>query len=115
MDVTTERESGVLYCLLKGRVDGDSAEQLYETVSGEVTPDDAALVADLSEVPFVSSAGLRSFVQLARASDSQGVKFSVCGMSQGVNEVFEMTGLNRIMPIFANRNEAKEAIAQGNG
>ena len=71
----------------------------------EISAEDRTIVIDLSAVTFVSSAGLRALLMIAK---SQGVEARLCCLLPDVQAVFTMSGFDRILKIFGSREEAFE-------
>ena len=70
MEVTEGRMGGVTTLRIVGRVDS-SVSKLLEQKVAEVASRDDAIVVDLRDMNYVSSAGLRSFIILAKHARSQ--------------------------------------------
>jgi anti-anti-sigma factor len=58
---------------------------------------------DMSKVEFLDSAGLMAFVSCFRLSQSLGKGFSICSIPPSVRIIFELTQLDKVLPIFADR------------
>ena len=99
---TRQTEAGLLI-VVEGRIDSSTAEGFKDAVLAEVGAEPQAVVLDLAAVVFVSSAGLRSLLQIAK-SRSQGIR--LCCLRPEVYEVFTMSGFDRILPLFSSREEA---------
>ena len=112
MEVGVEREGGVMYCVVDGRVDSDTAGEFQGRVLKTVEASDRALVLDLSSVPYVSSAGLQSFIIIARQMSRDGVGFGLCGLAEGVRNVFEVSGFDMVLSVFVDRAAAVAALTQ---
>jgi anti-anti-sigma factor len=65
-------------------------------------------VVDLSEVSYVSSAGLRVLLALAKKLDGQGA-LKLCGVKGIVKEVFEKSGFAKLFAIYADVQTAAGA------
>ena len=57
------------------------------------------MVIDLGELSYVSSMGLRSFLSIAKALQDKGGALRICRLTGLVKQVFEITGLNRVLPV----------------
>ena len=106
MNLSVERDSGVLYCLVDGRVDGDNAPEFRDSVLDEMTDDDRILVLDLSQVSYISSAGLQSFLMIARSTGQRGIGLGICAASEGVRKVFQIAGFSSVLSLFDDRASA---------
>ena len=84
---------------VSGRADGEAADALEAALRSAVEAN-ARVVADFSALTYISSASLRSVLQAARAAQTRGSEFAICGLNQFVKEVFETTGLHRLLRIY---------------
>ena len=60
MDVRFVRNGQILIAEVDGRINGTSASDLESAVTSAIPDADQGMICDLSCVPYVSSAGLRS-------------------------------------------------------
>ena len=60
---------------------------------------DKALVIDCSEMEYISSAGLRFFMQLKRESEAKGGSVRVTHLNEDVTDIFRMSGFENIFDI----------------
>ena len=111
MELSVERDGGVIYCSVDGRVDGDSATHLRDGVLEQVGDGDRALILDLSRVTYLSSAGLQSVLLIARFMGKRGLDLGLCGLTEGVRQVFEIAGFDRALSVFSDRSAAVAALA----
>ena len=98
-----ERSRGRLLVAVEGRLDTSTAEEFRRQVEQEISAADRALVMDLAAVTYVSSAGLRALLMIAK---SHGIDVRLCCLLPEVRAVFTMSGFDRILAIFESREEA---------
>ena len=68
-------------------------------------------VAELSELEFLDSSGLRALIHAHSRISSQGRRFGVaCPASGPVHAVLELTQLHRVMPVHPDRETAARAL-----
>jgi anti-anti-sigma factor len=60
------------------------------------------IVLDLSELTFVSSAGLRCMLALAKQLRAVQGELRFVGLQQSVMEVFTLAGFHRLFPTFSD-------------
>lgn len=60
---------------------------------------DKALEMDCSELEYISSAGLRFFMQLKRESNAKGGSVRITHLNEDVADIFRMSGFNNIFEI----------------
>ena len=82
---------------IKGRLDTKTAPELNESLQNDLTGIDE-LILDLSELNYISSAGLRVILATQKIMNTQGT-MTVCNVQEIVMEVFEATGFRDILTI----------------
>ena len=103
----SERE-GIAIVAPSGRIDTTTSGALEDAVRRVVDTGARRLVVDLSAVEYISSAGLRVFLVLAkRLRDLQG-RLVLCGMTEPVRQVFQLAGF---MPLFRVESTQDAALA----
>ena len=68
----------------------------------------ANLVVDMSSVSFLDSAGVGALVQLFVHRRNLGQKFALVGLSGQATAVMQVSGLVRLLPIYASLAEAAQ-------
>lgn len=89
-----------------GRIDGLSAEELREAFAEEIQRGAKRVVLDLSQVSYMSSAGLRELVAAYRRLQDGGGDLRLAQPSSRVQDVLEMSGLDTIFQIFLTQTDA---------
>ncbi len=110
IEVNVERQGGVLSAAVAGRVDGSNVMQFEESVKGAIEDGDRAVVLDMENLTYISSAGLRAILMTAKLLQNQNTKFMLCSLSQSIREVFEVSGFDKIINIQADRTQALATI-----
>lgn len=98
-----ERTRGGLIITVEGQLNSSTAEGFRAAAIEQIEAEDRAVVIDLAAITFVSSAGLRALLMIAK---SQGIEVRLCCLSSEVRAVFTMSGFDRILSIFATQEEA---------
>jgi anti-sigma B factor antagonist len=98
--IETKEESRNGWCIVtvSGRADHEAADALEFALKSAVEGN-TRVAADFSGLLYISSAGLRSVVQAARAAQSRGSEFAVCGITEMVRKVFDVSGLAQFLQI----------------
>ena len=63
-EVRLERDDEIVVAILSGEVDMSNATSVRQQIAGSVTPEDDALIVDLSSLAFIDSAGLHAVIEL---------------------------------------------------
>jgi anti-anti-sigma factor len=83
---------------VKGRVDGLTADLLERALLTAVGAHPKVAV-DCSAIEYISSAGLRSLLEGARAAQIAGQAFVVCAPSHRARQVFDISRMHLVMKI----------------
>ncbi|MDE3000940.1 MAG: STAS domain-containing protein [Gemmatimonadota bacterium] len=110
LDIKWERKEGILIAALAGRIDGNNADVLQETLEFGIGTEDRALILDFERVTFISSAGLRVGVIIAWKFKEPGKRFGVCALADPVRGVINVSGFDQIIDVYESRAEAIEAF-----
>ncbi len=110
MAVNSERQNGTLIARVDGRVDGSNAREFQTALESSIDSGDRIVVLDLEQLSYISSAGLRVILMVAKTLQRQGAKFAVCSLSTSIREVFEISGFDRIISVNASQEEAISAF-----
>ena len=97
---------GFLVLRPAGQLTSATAGDFEKEVRARVEAGDRSLILDLSDLDFVSSAGLRVFLILAKLLKKDDGTLALCSMNSTVSQVFEVTGLSSILPTYPTVNEA---------
>jgi stage II sporulation protein AA (anti-sigma F factor antagonist) len=81
-----------------GRMDAENAVQFERQCESCISEGFTSLVIDLSDLTYVSSMGLRSFVAAAKKVRDKGGDLRICRLTGLVRQVFEITRLNQVFP-----------------
>ncbi len=109
MEVTEGRVGDATTLRIVGRVDSSVSKILEQKVL-DVASRDGAIIVDLAQMNYVSSAGLRSFITLAKRAHSSNRVIALCAMSEEVAEVFEISGLLELFSIYDSVEAAVAAL-----
>jgi anti-sigma B factor antagonist len=98
MHLTTDTRGDWHIVSVKGRVDSVTAGELTAALLTAVAANPQVAV-DCSDVEFISSAGLASLLEGARAARSAHRQFRVCAPSQRVKQVFDITRVHELLNV----------------
>ena len=110
MDVDKTRLNGILVVEAWKRVDGTNAGDFEKALRNSVAPDDRGMVIDCEHLTYMSSAGLRVILLMAKMLRKQQAGFAICFLSGPIREVFEISGFDKIIAIHGSRADAISAL-----
>ena len=108
INMQTGEQDGVKILTLSGRLDGDGSIRLHDRINEEIDYDKDSLLLDMSEVEYISSAGLRVLILAARTIKNE---FGLCNPTSMVREVFAMTKLDRALFIYDDMGAAIQSMS----
>jgi len=110
MTLTTIRtDSGPTVVVLPERLDGANAGEAEQELA-PVLAEGRTTVVDATGCVYISSAGLRLLLVLAKRLRPQGAKVLIAGMSDELMDIMRVTGFDHL---FAFHPDLKAAMAAG--
>ena len=97
MTIKKTKQADKLTISLQGRLNVNSASELKDLIDSELEGV-TELVFDLSELEFISSAGIRVIAAAQKTMAKQG-NMKIRNPNSVVTEIFKMTGLNNVFNI----------------
>jgi anti-anti-sigma factor len=109
MGVNIIIKNGIKIAEIAGKMDSSTAPDIQNQIMEVVEPG-CKLVLEMSKCTFVSSAGLRVLLivfKKLKTCDGKGV---VCGLSDEIKDVMEMTGFDDMFDDFSTLDQAIKAL-----
>lgn len=91
---------------IHGKLDANSASEAEGGLFDAIAKGDGSMLLDLSSLDYVSSAGLRVMLVVAKRVQQRGGKLALFGLNGNVKEVFEISGFSAVFKIFGDEPEA---------
>ena len=73
-------------------------------------PEVKGVIVDLSEVPYIDSAGLGTILSHWAHTQRSGHKFALTGVSPRIDVLLEMTKVNTVLPMFKTAEDADQSF-----
>lgn len=96
---------------LSGRLDTETSADLELALQDLQAAGATHFVIDLGEIGYVSSAGLRVLLALAKQLDGGRGSLKLCALNDAVKQVFDIAGFSKLFAIFPDRGAALQAMA----
>ncbi|RLA90759.1 MAG: anti-sigma factor antagonist [Deltaproteobacteria bacterium] len=106
MKIKRNEDQGFVIVTLSGRFDSMTAKTVEEKF--QTIQDQPRILVNMSGVHYISSAGLRVLLALAKAMNRHQGLLRLCGLTETVREVFDMAGFTQIFQIYNSQEEALE-------
>jgi anti-anti-sigma factor len=110
MEIALERDGDVVILRLSGRLDSTAASSAEERLGAALTGQPPRLAIDMSDLAYISSAGLRVLLVLAKKVQQQKGKVALGGLLDNVREVFSVSGFDTIFAIEPDTASAVAAV-----
>ena len=111
MKLNISKIGDVITIILKGRIDASVAPDVEQKLLSLISGGSCKLVADLSEVWFITSAGLRVLVASLKEAKRGRGDLRLAGIQGQVQEVLDITGLSTIFKIYACAEDAARSFS----
>ncbi len=99
MDIAQQEKNGVVCIKLTGRLDADSAPAAEAAVKELMQQGQTRVLFDLSELDYISSAGLRVILLTVKGLQGQKGKVVLSALRPYVREIFDVSNFSSIIPI----------------
>ena len=106
MDIAFVEQSGVGVVKIGGRLDAVGAPEIETYCKEQIDKGIRRMVVDMGDVDYISSAGLRSLLVLAKSMKAANGSLVVCALNPMVKEVMEISGFDKIFTIAADQSAA---------
>jgi len=110
MNIQQTEFDGVTVLAPSGRIDTTTSGAVEEAVKRAVDLGARLLVVDFSSVEYISSAGLRVFLVLAKRMRDLRGRLVLCGMPEPVTQVFRLAGFMALFQVEKSRQDALSRI-----
>ena len=109
MEIAARRQNDVTFVTVAGSLDSNSSPKAQQTLDGILANGTRKVVIDLSGVDYISSAGLRVMLAMAKRLSGGGA-LRLFGLNETVREVFDISGFSTILAVFATEAEALKEL-----
>jgi anti-anti-sigma factor len=106
MDIASENHGQVLLLRPEGRLDTETAGELELALHDAFESGRRHFVLDLARISYVSSAGLRVLLALAKKLDGDIGTLRLAALNASVKQVFDIAGFTTLFDIRANHKAA---------
>lgn len=114
MNIIEENRGEIKTFILKGRLDSTASPAFQEQLLRSITQGTTHLIIDLSEVNYISSAGVRSLVLIQKEMNKHKGKLYLVDVSKTIEDVLRMTGFLSLFTIV-KKNDPLYTLDKGVG
>jgi len=91
---------------LPGRLDAANSAAVEKQVLDIIDGGSRRLLLDLSGLTYISSAGLRALLAIAKRMKTAGGQLALCSLKTPIEEIFQISGYDTILDVHPNRDAA---------
>ena len=96
---------------ISGRMDLVGTDEIATRFAALTAAHGRRIVVDLTAVEFLASIGIRAIISNAKAMQQRGGRMVIhVGSNQAVFKTLETTGVDTLIPLFAEMTEAQQAV-----
>lgn len=111
MNITEELiDDHIVKINLSGRMDIEGVGQIETKFAGMAASPRAGVIVDMSDVPYMSSIGIRALLMNAKSVAKRGGKFVLLNPQANVNNVLVTSGIDQIITIHADLDAATASV-----
>jgi anti-sigma B factor antagonist len=112
-DIKTEELGNDAWVIaLSGEVDLYTAPEFKQQLLEVISQGGKEVIVDLSDTTFIDSTTLGVLVGGIKRLRPNGGQLSLVCSDRNITKIFEITGLNKVFPMYESRVEAVERIGQ---
>ncbi len=97
----------------QGRLDGTNSPALEKHVLNIIDGGSRRLLIDLAQLQYISSAGLRTALVVAKRMKAVGGQLALCSANAQIAEVFKVSGFDSILDIHPSAEAATARLMGG--
>ncbi len=109
------RRAGILIAMPVGRIDGSNYLECQNILESGIDPDENTMILDIAQLGYISSAGLRVCLLIAKKFNQPGKAFGICNLSKSIRDIVTVSGFDQIISLYDSQSAAIEAITGQTG
>ncbi|NDV20763.1 anti-sigma factor antagonist [Pseudodesulfovibrio sp. JC047] len=106
MAMNHDTENGVTILTIDGNLDAEGTQAMEEKVVALLEGGETKLLFDFTGLDYINSSGLRVLVLAYQRLKKTSGSVAICGVKDYIQEVFEVSGYDRIFPLYGARADA---------
>jgi anti-anti-sigma factor len=112
MEIQSKNEGNVTVVSIKGSLDALTSPDLARYLSSQIAEGHVQLVADLAELAYTSSAGLRAILGAVKEARRQGGDLRLAAPQPDVEKLLNLSGFTSILKVFPALDPAVASYTQ---
>ena len=96
MKTTIKKQDGSMVAILEGRLDTASSSEVEQDLSPLMECSGQDIILDCTLLTYISSSGLRIFLNILKSGKAKGSKVFVKGLNADLRNIFTITGFIKL-------------------
>lgn len=106
MELTSEKQGETVVVQVTGRLDTLTSPNFEQECDNWLQGGERSFLIDLAKLEYISSAGLRSLLTIAKKLKSVQGRICFCNLGGMVQEVFSIAGFDTMFPVYSSVSAA---------
>ena len=98
MDIAEDLQNDTIIVTISGEIDGMNVNEVEQALR-EASDKAPKMLLDLTDLEYISSAGLRVLLLIRKLTEGRGHKLSLRNVSDDVMEILTVTGFVKLLTI----------------
>lgn len=108
LDIEESKQGDLVFLHIKGRMDAITSPGIEKKILEVMDRGETKIVLNLSEVAYLSSAGMRTLLTLSKKIKSLSGKMVLTSLTPHVSDVLKMSGFDHILTLAKDDASATE-------
>jgi anti-sigma B factor antagonist len=113
MELSKQMDQNLLNIGISGELDASSAIILDDAMKEALEQETKEVIIDCAALDYISSAGLGVFISYMDQFKEKNAQFVLFNMQEQVYSVFQILGLDKVVTITTNEDEARAKLNEG--
>ena len=110
MAVAETKENNVVVLTITDKLDTEETTVLEKKVVDLLEAGEITFLFDFSDLDYINSSGLRVLVMAYQRLMKHQGKVAICSIKDYIQEIFEISGYDKLFAIYPTRDEAMAEI-----
>jgi anti-anti-sigma factor len=110
MEIQSTKVGNAVVVKLSGRMDAENAHMFQTACEDWIAKGHNYIVVELSDLQYISSMGLTSFMVVAKSLQKKAGSVILCRLQGLPRQVFELTRLIDVFPVFDSTETALASL-----
>lgn len=111
MEVKVDKMKGAEIITVFGKIDAYQSIKLKDALNEIIDKGSKKIIVNLHDVSFLDSTALGTLISALKKIKNKGGEICITRLQPNVEEIFELTHLNKIFKIFPSNEEAIDYLA----